>query len=98
MGVEDARYKAQLVAKGYGHVLGVNFNDVFSHIVKHSSICALLALVSMHDLELEQADVKTTFLYAELEETIHMQQLEGFEIKGKRDHVCLLKKSLYDLK
>lgn len=58
----------------------------------------MLALVAMHDLKLEQLDVKTTFLRGELEEQIHMHQPEGFKIEGKEDHVCLLKKFLYGLK
>ena len=66
--------------------------------MKHSSIRVLLALVAMHDLELEQLDVKTAFLHGELEEDIYMQQPEGFVVEGKEDHVCLLKKSLYGLK
>ena len=66
--------------------------------MKHSSIRVLLALVAMHDLELEQLDVKTAFLYGELQEDIYMQQPEGFVVEGKEDHVCLLKKSLYGLK
>ena len=97
-GVENARYKARLVAKGYSQVQGVDFIDVFSPVVKHSSIRILLALVAMHDLELEQLDVKTAFLYGDLEEKIYMKQPEGFEIEGKKDQVCLLKKSLYGLK
>ncbi|KAG8491200.1 hypothetical protein CXB51_014356 [Gossypium anomalum] len=35
---------------------GVDFTDVFSPVVKHSSIRALLGIVAMHDLELEQLD------------------------------------------
>ena len=66
--------------------------------MKHSSIRVLLALVAMHDLELEQLDVKTTFLHDELQEDIYMQQPEGFVVEGKEDHVCQLKKSLYGLK
>ena len=58
----------------------------------------MLALVTRFDLELEQMDVKTTFLYGELEETILMRQPEGFEVKGKEDQVCLLQRSLYGLK
>ncbi|KAG9450470.1 hypothetical protein H6P81_010435 [Aristolochia fimbriata] len=98
LGVEDARYKACLVAKGYSQVPGVDFNDVFSPVVKHSSIRVLLAFVAMHDLELEQLDVKTTFLHGELEEQISIHQPEGFVVEGKEGHVCLVTKYLYCLK
>ena len=55
-----------------------------------------MAIVNMYDLELEQMDVKTAFLHGELEETIYMQQPEGFVEDNSK--VCLLKKSLYGLK
>ncbi|KAG8498730.1 hypothetical protein CXB51_005092 [Gossypium anomalum] len=77
---------------------GVDFTDVFSPVVKHSSIRDLLGIVAMHDLELEQLDVKTAFLHGELEEDIYMQQPEGFTVSEKEDYVYLLKKSLYGLK
>ncbi|KAG8481466.1 hypothetical protein CXB51_026218 [Gossypium anomalum] len=73
----------------------VDFIDVFSPVVKHSSIRALLGIVAMDDLELEQLDVKTVFLHGELEEDNYMQQPEGFTVLEKEDYVCLLKKSLY---
>ena len=69
---EKARYKARLVAKGYSQISGIDFNDVFSPVVKHSSIRALLNIVAMRDYELEQLDVKTVFLHGELEEDIYM--------------------------
>ncbi|KAG8478589.1 hypothetical protein CXB51_028432 [Gossypium anomalum] len=71
-GVEEPRYKARLVAKGYSQIPRVDFTDMFSPVVKHSSIRALLGIVAMHDLELEQLDVKTAFLHGELEDDIYM--------------------------
>ncbi|KAG8472188.1 hypothetical protein CXB51_036924 [Gossypium anomalum] len=97
-GVEEPKYKARLVAKGYSQIPGVDFTDVFSLVVKYSSIQALLGIVVMHDLEFEQLDVKATFLHGELEEDIYIQQPEGFTVSEKEDYVCLLKKSLYGLK
>ena len=46
-GVEKARDKARLVAKGYSQFLDVDFIDVFSPVVKHSSIQALLGIVAI---------------------------------------------------
>ena len=43
-------------------------------------------------------DLKTTFLHRDLEEEICMKQPEGFALKGKKELVCKLKKSLYGLK
>ena len=38
----------------------------------------------MHDMELEQLNVKPTFLHGDLEEEIYMQQPEGFKEPGKK--------------
>ncbi|GKC27335.1 retrovirus-related pol polyprotein from transposon TNT 1-94 [Tanacetum coccineum] len=57
----------------------------------------ILSLTACEDYELEQLDVKTTFLHGNLEETICMRQPLGFE-EGTGNKVCLLKKSLYGLK
>ena len=73
-GVENARYKARLVVKGYSQIPGVDFTNVFSPVMKHSSIRVLLGIVAFHDYELDQLDVKTAFLHGELKENIYMQQ------------------------
>ena len=97
-GLDDARFKAHLVAKGHTQKEGVGFNEVFSLVVKHNSIGVLLVIVVLFNLELDQLDVKTTFLRDKLEEQIYMHQPKGFIISRKENHVCLPKKSLYGLK
>ena len=67
-------------------------------MVKYNSIRILLGIVAHFNLEFEQLDVKIAFLHGELEERIYIKQPEVFEVLGKEDYVCLLKKSLYSLK
>ena len=82
----------------FSQVEGVNCHDIFSPVVKHSSIRLLLACVAMLDLELEQLDVKIAFLHRSLDEIIYMRQPLGFIRKGDENKVFLLLKSLYGLK
>jgi hypothetical protein len=79
-GVDDKveRYKARLVAKGYSQKEGIDFHEIFSRVVKIVSIRIVLALVALLDLELEQLDVKTSFLHGYLDEEIYMEQRQGF--------------------
>ena len=92
------KYKARLVAKGYSQVPRIDFGDIFSPVAKVTSIRLFLSVSTAFDFEVEQMDVKTTFLHGDLEEGIYMKQPEGFTVKGKKELVCKLKKSLYGLK
>ena len=71
---------------------------MFAHVVKHTSIRILLVVVNQLDWELQQLDVKTAFLNGDLEETIFMEQPEGYVKIGDEGKVCLLKRNLYGLK
>ena len=81
----DVRYKARLVAKVYAQKEGIDYNEVFSPVVKHSSIRILLALVAQFNMELVQMDVKTAFLHGDLEEEIYITQSDGFKVAGKEN-------------
>ncbi|XP_020243402.1 G-type lectin S-receptor-like serine/threonine-protein kinase At1g11330 [Asparagus officinalis] len=87
-----------LISQGYAQLEGVDYNEIFLPVVKHSSIRILLALVARLDLDLIQMDVKRAFLYGDLEVEIYITQPMEFVAAGKEDFVCKLKKSLYKLK
>ena len=77
---------------------GIDFEEIFSLMVKMSSFRVFLGIAASLDLEIKQLDIKTTFLRGNLKEEIYMEQPEGFEVPGKENLVCQLKKSLYGLK
>jgi len=57
----------------------------------------LLTFVATFDQELEQLDVKTSFLHGDLEEGTYIRQLDGFIVPRKENYVCQLKKCPYGL-
>ena len=95
---QTSRYKARLVVKGFGQKKGVDYDEIFSPVVKMSSIRVVLGMAASLNLEIEQLDVKTAFLHGDLEEEIYMEQPQGFKEKKKEHLVCKLRKSLYGLK
>ncbi|KAK0597554.1 hypothetical protein LWI29_026462 [Acer saccharum] len=47
------RYKARLVVKGFSQKKGIDFDEIFSPVVKMSSIHVVLSLAASLDLEIE---------------------------------------------
>ena len=57
-GIEGTRYKARIVAKGFTQHEGIDYTEIYSPVVRHSSIRILLACVVQFDMFLGQLDVK----------------------------------------
>ena len=70
-----ARYKARLVIKGFSQKKGIDFDEIFSPVVKMLSILVVLGLATSLDLEIEHMDVKTTFLHGDLDKEIYMERI-----------------------
>jgi len=102
---EDGRYKARLVAQGYGQIIGVDYQETFAPVAKFTTIRILLALACVNTWEIYGMDVKTAFLNSELDETVYMEIPEGLSIPAPpssgqyhRPLACRLLKSIYGLK
>ncbi|KAG7310616.1 hypothetical protein JYU34_003408 [Plutella xylostella] len=95
---ELLKYKARLVAKGFTQKSGIDYKETFAPVVRYSSIRALLALAAEYDLDIDHLDVKTAFLNGDLQETVYLEQPEGFVMKGQEGKVYKLNKAIYGLK
>jgi len=45
----------------------------------------LLAIAALEDLDIQSINVKTAYLYGDLDEKIYMEQPEGFKLSGKEN-------------
>lgn len=90
------RYKARLVAKGYSQIENVDYKETFAPVASMTTIRILFAVANQHDMDIVNFDVKTAFLYGDLEETIYLEHPDGYPNPNNR--VCKLIKSLYGLK
>ena len=95
---EIVKFKARLVAKGFTQRPGIDYTETFAPVARKESINTVLAIAAAEDLEAENVDVDTAFLYGEVDEEIYMDQPDGFEDENNSSKKCLLQKALYGTK
>lgn len=92
---QNGRYKARLVIRGCQQEQGVNYEETFSPVISTSALRSLFALAAIKNYKIMTFDIKTAFLYGNVEESIYMYPPEGYNCKDK---VFKLKRALYGLK
>src|SRR5215204_2650814 len=71
--------------------------ETFTPVAKLTTLRALIAVATARDLEIDQLDVKTVFLYAPLKETVFMKAPKGYGSNNGPD-IWQLNHALYGLK
>jgi hypothetical protein len=90
------RYKARYVINGNKQKDGIDYDEIYAPVAKQTSIRLLLALSVFEGMHLHQLDVKTAFLYSDLNENIYVRPPDGYSNESRE--VWRLKKSVYGLK
>ena len=73
----------------------VDYAEIFATTAAFQSIRMVLWLATFYSMQFWKLDIKTFFLYGDLQEKIYMKQPPGYEVGNK---ACALTKSLYGLK
>ena len=94
------KFKARLVADGNTQKAGVDFDRIFSSVVKTTTIRLVLTIAAARGFNLTSIDIRQAYLQAELGQDLFMRpppDVYPFDSHGK-PLVCKLLRSLYGLK
>ena len=89
------KYKAQWVVHNYKQKFELDYENTFATVIKLMSYKILFIINAFHDLNVQQMNVVTAFLFGFLDETIYVEQPHYFTEGFKVCHLC---KVLYGLK
>jgi len=90
------RYKARLVARGFSQVHGLDYDETYAPVTRLETIRLLLGVAAEKDWEIRQIDIKSAYLYGDLDEEIYMDAPPGYDVP--EGHILHLRKALYSLK
>nr|GEY61505.1 putative ribonuclease H-like domain-containing protein [Tanacetum cinerariifolium] len=91
------RNKARLVAQDHRQEEGIDYDEVFALVAKIEAIRLFLTFASYMGFMVYQMDMKSAFLYGEIEEEVYVTQPKGFEDPHNPKHVYRVIKALYGL-
>ncbi|GKA48787.1 putative reverse transcriptase, RNA-dependent DNA polymerase [Tanacetum coccineum] len=91
------RNKARLVAQGHTQEEGIDYDEDFALVARIEAIRIFLAYASYMGFIVYQMDVKSAFLYGQIEEEVYVCQPPGFEDPDHPDKVYKVVKALYGL-
>ncbi|GKD89245.1 putative ribonuclease H-like domain-containing protein, partial [Tanacetum coccineum] len=89
--------KARLVAQGHTQEKGIDCDEVFAPVARIEAIRMFLAYASYMGFMVYQMDVKSAFLYGQIEVEVYVCQPPGFEDPDHPDKVYKVVKALYGL-
>ena len=91
------RHRARLCVKGYTQSHGVDYNEVFAPVVRHSTLRIVLALAAHYGMFVHQLDVPKAFPQSDIDYDCYISAPPGSP-KLPRGKCYKLNKALYGLK
>ena len=93
---EIERFKTRYAARGLEQIYGIDFLEAWAPVGRYATLCALLFICVMWDLETKHIDIRCAFLNGVLEQEVYVVQPQNFHDGTRR--VWKLKKAMYGVK
>ena len=87
----------RLLSKGYTQQLGYGYSEMFSPVIKSTTLRLVIDIAIRNMWLIQQLDVNNAFLQGTVTDEVYMEQLHGFIYSDKHDHVFHLHKAIYGL-
>ena len=86
---EVDKYKAQLVARGFTQIYGIDYYETYLLVARLASFRLLMAIAVCNGWALDNFDFNQAFLNSKLgdNEVIYMEQPPGYETKDRKEWV-----------
>lgn len=65
---------AKLIAQGFSQKQGLYYSEIFSTVVRHTTVRLILFLAAINKGELRKLDIKNALLHSRLQEEVYMKQ------------------------
>nr|GFA47434.1 retrovirus-related Pol polyprotein from transposon TNT 1-94 [Tanacetum cinerariifolium] len=92
------RNKARLVAQGHTQEEGIDYDEAFAPVARIEAIRLFLAYASFMGFTVYQMDVKSAFLYGNIDEEVYVMQPPGFQDPEFPTRVYKVEKAMYGLR
>jgi len=85
----DGCYRSKLVAKEFFQVKEIDFDELFSLVVCYETAYLFLSIIILEDWNIHSVDIKTTYLYSDLNKKIYIKQFKSFRLPGKKESLVI---------
>ncbi|MBW0540520.1 hypothetical protein O181_080235 [Austropuccinia psidii MF-1] len=92
------RYKARWVVLGNHQEHMIQYFGTWASVGRNESFKAMVSLLANSNFIPYQFNIKTAFLHRDMDTTVYVKQVKGYEEVGKENWVWKLNKSLYGTK
>ena len=81
-------YKARLMAKGFHQQPRIDYDEIYSLVIKPTTVRTVLSFAISIGWSVQQIDIHNAFLHGTLSEEVFMTQPLGFQHPQFLNHVC----------